>query len=210
MQTMTEAPKRRALGKGLESLLPRIHAVAEPAPLEADRRQAARNPRRRDRSQPLPDPQPLRRGPAGRVGRLHHRHRRRPADRRSAAAAGPLPADRRRAALARLAARRQGDHPGHHPPGFRRAGDGDDHRRESAAQRPESDGAGPRLRAPRTRVPAHPGADGPAHRQGSRFRRQFSPPAQAATGSPGSGRGRESSPSATPARCCRSKIPRQS
>jgi ParB family chromosome partitioning protein len=30
MQTMTEAPKRRALGKGLESLLPRVHAVAEP------------------------------------------------------------------------------------------------------------------------------------------------------------------------------------
>jgi len=27
---MTEAPKRRALGKGLESLLPRVHAVAEP------------------------------------------------------------------------------------------------------------------------------------------------------------------------------------
>jgi ParB family transcriptional regulator, chromosome partitioning protein len=31
MQTMTEAPKRKALGKGLESLLPRVHAVAEPA-----------------------------------------------------------------------------------------------------------------------------------------------------------------------------------
>jgi ParB family chromosome partitioning protein len=30
MPTMTEAPKRRALGKGLESLLPRVHAVAEP------------------------------------------------------------------------------------------------------------------------------------------------------------------------------------
>jgi len=30
MQTMTEAPKRRALGKGLESLLPRVHATAEP------------------------------------------------------------------------------------------------------------------------------------------------------------------------------------
>lgn len=29
MQTMTEVPKRRALGKGLESLLPRVHAVAE-------------------------------------------------------------------------------------------------------------------------------------------------------------------------------------
>src|ERR1700689_2521864 len=29
MQTATEAPKRRALGKGLESLLPRVHAVAE-------------------------------------------------------------------------------------------------------------------------------------------------------------------------------------
>jgi len=27
---MTEAPKRRALGKGLESLLPRVHAAAEP------------------------------------------------------------------------------------------------------------------------------------------------------------------------------------
>lgn len=35
MQTMTEAPKRRALGKGLESLLPRVQAVAEPAPPEA-------------------------------------------------------------------------------------------------------------------------------------------------------------------------------
>jgi ParB family transcriptional regulator, chromosome partitioning protein len=32
MQTATEAPKRRALGKGLESLLPRVQAVAEPAP----------------------------------------------------------------------------------------------------------------------------------------------------------------------------------
>ena len=31
MQTMAEAPKRRALGKGLESLLPRVQAVAEPA-----------------------------------------------------------------------------------------------------------------------------------------------------------------------------------
>jgi ParB family chromosome partitioning protein len=30
MQTMTEAPKRRALGKGLESLLPRVNAAAEP------------------------------------------------------------------------------------------------------------------------------------------------------------------------------------
>ncbi|MFZ0633628.1 MAG: ParB/RepB/Spo0J family partition protein [Acidobacteriaceae bacterium] len=32
MQTVTEAPRRRALGKGLESLLPRVQAVAEPAP----------------------------------------------------------------------------------------------------------------------------------------------------------------------------------
>jgi ParB family chromosome partitioning protein len=31
---MTEAPKRRALGKGLESLLPRVHAVAEPGSAE--------------------------------------------------------------------------------------------------------------------------------------------------------------------------------
>jgi ParB family chromosome partitioning protein len=30
MQTVTESPKRRALGKGLESLLPRVHAAAEP------------------------------------------------------------------------------------------------------------------------------------------------------------------------------------
>ena len=30
MQTTTEAPKRRALGKGLESLLPRVNAAAEP------------------------------------------------------------------------------------------------------------------------------------------------------------------------------------
>jgi ParB family chromosome partitioning protein len=29
MQTATEAPKRRALGKGLESLLPRVHAAGE-------------------------------------------------------------------------------------------------------------------------------------------------------------------------------------
>ena len=34
MQTMTEVPKRRALGKGLESLLPRVHAVAEPIAAE--------------------------------------------------------------------------------------------------------------------------------------------------------------------------------
>jgi ParB family chromosome partitioning protein len=34
MQTATEAPKRRALGKGLESLLPRVHAVAEPGASE--------------------------------------------------------------------------------------------------------------------------------------------------------------------------------
>jgi ParB family chromosome partitioning protein len=32
---MTEAPKRRALGKGLESLLPRVHAVAEPGSSES-------------------------------------------------------------------------------------------------------------------------------------------------------------------------------
>ncbi|HEY6448161.1 MAG TPA: ParB/RepB/Spo0J family partition protein, partial [Acidobacteriaceae bacterium] len=32
MQTMTEAPKRRALGKGLESLLPRVQAVAAESP----------------------------------------------------------------------------------------------------------------------------------------------------------------------------------
>jgi ParB family chromosome partitioning protein len=31
MSTTTEAPKRRALGKGLESLLPRVHAVATPS-----------------------------------------------------------------------------------------------------------------------------------------------------------------------------------
>lgn len=35
MQTMTEAPKRRALGKGLESLLPRVQAVAEAPPAAA-------------------------------------------------------------------------------------------------------------------------------------------------------------------------------
>jgi len=34
MPTVTEAPKRRALGKGLESLLPRVHAPAEPATQE--------------------------------------------------------------------------------------------------------------------------------------------------------------------------------
>ena len=34
MQTATEAPKRRALGKGLESLLPRVHAVAEAGAME--------------------------------------------------------------------------------------------------------------------------------------------------------------------------------
>jgi len=32
--TVTEAPKRRALGKGLESLLPRVQAVTEPAATE--------------------------------------------------------------------------------------------------------------------------------------------------------------------------------
>ncbi len=32
MQTTTEAPKRKALGKGLESLLPRVQAAAEPTP----------------------------------------------------------------------------------------------------------------------------------------------------------------------------------
>ncbi|HEY1808794.1 MAG TPA: ParB/RepB/Spo0J family partition protein [Acidobacteriaceae bacterium] len=32
MQTVTEAPKRRALGKGLESLLPRVQATAETVP----------------------------------------------------------------------------------------------------------------------------------------------------------------------------------
>jgi len=36
MQTMTEAPKRRALGKGLESLLPRVHAVAESGSAETN------------------------------------------------------------------------------------------------------------------------------------------------------------------------------
>jgi ParB family transcriptional regulator, chromosome partitioning protein len=37
MQTTTEAPKRRALGKGLESLLPRVQAVAEtPAQPQAE------------------------------------------------------------------------------------------------------------------------------------------------------------------------------
>jgi ParB family chromosome partitioning protein len=36
MQTMTEAPRRRALGKGLESLLPRVQAAAEPGAPEAN------------------------------------------------------------------------------------------------------------------------------------------------------------------------------
>jgi len=36
MQIVTEAPKRRALGKGLESLLPRVQAVAEPAPMQRE------------------------------------------------------------------------------------------------------------------------------------------------------------------------------
>jgi ParB family transcriptional regulator, chromosome partitioning protein len=37
MQTVTEAPKRKALGKGLESLLPRVQAVAEtPAQPQAE------------------------------------------------------------------------------------------------------------------------------------------------------------------------------
>ncbi len=34
MQTAAEVPKRRALGKGLESLLPRVHAVAEAGAVE--------------------------------------------------------------------------------------------------------------------------------------------------------------------------------
>ncbi|HEX3662187.1 MAG TPA: ParB/RepB/Spo0J family partition protein [Acidobacteriaceae bacterium] len=42
MQTVTEAPKRRALGKGLESLLPRIQAVAEPAPVPVEQGGKAR------------------------------------------------------------------------------------------------------------------------------------------------------------------------
>ena len=41
MTTATEAPKRRALGKGLESLLPRVQATAspaaEPAPKQAEK-----------------------------------------------------------------------------------------------------------------------------------------------------------------------------
>jgi len=36
MPTMTEAPKRKALGKGLESLLPRVQAAAEVAPAPAE------------------------------------------------------------------------------------------------------------------------------------------------------------------------------
>lgn len=36
MQTTTEAPKRKALGKGLESLLPRVQAAAEAAPPPAE------------------------------------------------------------------------------------------------------------------------------------------------------------------------------
>jgi ParB family transcriptional regulator, chromosome partitioning protein len=35
MQSVMEAPKRRALGKGLESLLPRVHAAAEPGGSES-------------------------------------------------------------------------------------------------------------------------------------------------------------------------------
>jgi ParB family chromosome partitioning protein len=42
MHTATEAPKRRALGKGLESLLPRVPAAAESGPGEA---KEAGNPR---------------------------------------------------------------------------------------------------------------------------------------------------------------------
>ena len=44
MQTMTEAPKRRALGKGLESLLPRAQAAAEAAAPEVVRAGRGRFP----------------------------------------------------------------------------------------------------------------------------------------------------------------------
>ncbi|MGA8532427.1 MAG: ParB/RepB/Spo0J family partition protein [Acidobacteriaceae bacterium] len=42
MQTVTETPRRRALGKGLESLLPRVQAVAEAAPAPPEQSGKAR------------------------------------------------------------------------------------------------------------------------------------------------------------------------
>ena len=147
--------KRRALGKGLDSLLPRVPAAPAPSateteggkPLEIPLDQIDRNPFQT---------------------RLHRRQRSRSAGPGAPPGQRPLPAHRRRAPLARLRAGRQDHHPRHPPPGLRRAGHGNHHSREPPARRPQPHGAGPRLRPPLARVPHDPGADGRAHRQGSR------------------------------------------
>ena len=160
--------KRRALGKGLDSLLPRVPRRPRFLCRRERRGQAAGDSPRADRSQPLPDALADERGAAGRAGRVDHRERSGAAGAGAPAGQRPLSADRRRAALAGLGAGRQEDDSGDSAPGLRRAGDGDHHRREPAARRPEPDGAGARLRAALARVPHDPGADGGAHRQGPR------------------------------------------
>ena len=85
MQTTTEAPKRRALGKGLESLLPRVQAVAEPTPTNAVETGKPREiPVDEIERSPYPDAIPLRRGAARRAGGLDYGDRRRAAHRGAA------------------------------------------------------------------------------------------------------------------------------
>ena len=172
-------PKRRALGKGLESLLParqpvaiQASAPAEPggSPLEIPVESIDRNP---FQTRTTFDP--------AKLTELSQ----------SIAATGvvqpivvkslprrPFPAHHRRAPPPRVKAGRQAHHPRHRPPSLRRAGHGDDDRRKPPARRPQPHGAGARLSPSVHRLPHDPGADGRTHRQGARLRRQL-PPASA-------------------------------
>ena len=107
MSIATTDTKRRALGKGLDSLLPRIHGncSSRPGPRATPHRvrrgQAARDPGRGDRPQSLPDAHPCGRRGTGGTGGVHHRQWSGAAGSGPASGQRPIPVDRRRATLAR-------------------------------------------------------------------------------------------------------------
>jgi len=187
-------PKRRALGKGLDSLLPRVpisrfrrRCRGRQAPRDSLIRSTATHSRHVPRSMRSSWPS----------WPLDHIERRCAAGAGAPARQRPLPVDcRERAGGPRsLPARRR----------FRPscARSSDEQAMEitlsrTAARRPESDGTGPRLRPPLPRVPHDPGADGCAYGKDRASVQIFCACCACLLGT-GSRRGKASSASATPA-----------
>ncbi len=154
-------PKRRALGKGLDSLIPR---PASASPAGEHRTAAGRARSRSTRSTATPS----KRAPMS--TRSNWRSWLPPLRRMALCSRcwfapwqRALSADRGRTALAGFETRGQKHGSRDSAPSLRRTGDGDHHRRKPATRRPERDGAGSGLRTAGAGVPHDSGANGATH-----------------------------------------------